>query len=204
MGARLRLNVSPLEASIENGYLHVYYFDKVIREIDLKIPKVINIERQCNFVQTTFNNVLVYLKSDQYRVIIRYDGSIDLTTKDFILLQRRKINVDDLLDRNLVVHRAGSIAFGNTISPAYLAELSTGEIYLFSERYPLTVLLDMDNEINQSIYSWSKNHDDVGTMQITDNFTKGDVLIVNFGTKDYIYMDKFKVLSAHGMIGGIS
>ena len=204
MGVKLRQTVSPLEASIEDGYLNIYYFDRVLKKVDLKLPKVIKIERQCNFVQTELNNVLAYLKSDEYRVIVRDDGTVDLTTKDFILLQRHHIKVDDILDRHLSVCHAGSISFENTVSPAYLAELSTGEVFLFSEQSYVTILLDMSNEVNQIIYYWAKNHDDVGTMQITDNFTKGKTLIVNFGTKEYIYMKDFKVIYSGGVIGGIA
>lgn len=203
MGVKLRTTVNPLEASIEDGRIKIYFFDQIIREVELGIPKGITIERNCNFFRTTMNNVFTYLSNDKYIVIIRLDGSLDVLTNNFVFLMRTKIDPKLIMDEKTSTCFAGSLSVMGTVAPAYLAISTLGATYLFSDKAPVTILLDMEDSTNQAIKDWALSHNDVGTLHIMDNSSGGTALWANFGTKEYIPMKSYKVLSSKGIIGGV-
>lgn len=203
MGVKLRATVNPLEASIEDKQLKIYFYDRVIKEVTLSIPKGISILRQCNFFTTPMNNVIVYLASDKYVVIIRHDGTVDVLTNKFILLHKSKVNTKLILDEQMKIVYSGSISLMSTTAPAYLATTSTGESFLFSDKTAATILLDMSDVTNLAIKEWAMCHDDVGTLKITDNTSGGTALWVNFGDASNIQMEAYRLLSSNGVIGGV-
>lgn len=206
MGIKLRSTIHPLEASISNQTLYVYYWDKVIKEIPIDVPKAVTIGKHCNFFHTYLDNVAGFLGSDkdEYRVIIRWNGTVDVLTSNLILLYRGEIDIKQLAVETASTKFAGSISINGRVEPAYLVEFLTGEVFIFADKIPVTLLLDMNSEICQRIYKWVNEHDDVGTMHIKDKTSGGSVLWVNFGeAQDYI-IDSYKILKGHGFIGGVS
>ena len=204
MGVKLRLNVNPLEASVKEGKLNIYFFDKIIKEIELKIPKAVCIERQTNFLHTAMNRVVVYLKGDNYILIIRIDGTVDILTNNFILVFTTSVPIGQIMDHNLVISSCGHLSFDRKVQPAYLAETYNKEVFIYSPNIPATILLDLNDETSRSIYNWSKAHDDdVGSIKIYDNATGLNSLWANFGTKNNMEIKNFKTLKSDGFIGGI-
>lgn len=203
MGVKLKLTVNPLEASIDNSVLKIYFFDEVFKEIKVPIHRNITFDRQCNFFMTPLNTVIGYLKNKEYIVIIRSSGAVELLTSNFVLLTRGQINANDIMESSVKVCFAGSLSLFGTTLPCYMA-IVKNKAFLFSNDKAATILLDRSDPLNESIVNWGIKHDDVGTLRIQDNSTNGSVLWANFGTKDYIQMNKFKVLSSDGIIGGIN
>jgi hypothetical protein len=203
MGVKLRTTVNPLEASIENATLKIYFFEKVIKEVNLPIPPGVTLGKQCNFFKTPMDNVFAYLSNDKYVVIIRLDGTLDVLTSDFILLKRSRIDPKEIMDDKVSVCFCGSLSILSSVAPAYLALSPDGAAFLFSERTPVTILLDMKDSTNIAIKDWALSHNDVGTLHIMDNTSGGTALWANFGTKEYIQMKSYKVLSSKGVIGGV-
>lgn len=203
MGVKLRTIVNPIEASIQDGTIRIYFFDEVIREVPLGIPKGITIERQCNFFKTTMSNVFTYLSNDKYIVIIRLDGTLDVLTNSFVLLTRVRIDPKLIMDEKTSTCFSGSLSIMSTIAPSYLAISPLGATYIFSDKAPITILLDTTDPTNKAIKDWALSHNDVGTLKIEDNSSGGTALWANFGTKEYIQMKKYKVLSSKGIIGGV-
>lgn len=203
MGVKLRTIVNPLEASIENGRIQIYFFDKVIREVELGIPKGITIHKQCNFFKTIMSNVFAYLSNDKYVVIMRLDGTLDVLTNEFILLTRVKINPKLIMDDKTFTCFSGSLSIMSTVAPAYIAISPLGATYLFSDKASVTLLIDTTDPTNNAIKDWALSHNDVGTLHIMDNSSGGTALWANFGTKENIQMSKYKMLSSKGIIGGV-
>lgn len=204
MGIKLRKTLNPLEASIEDGFLKVYFFDEVIKEVELPIPKGITINKQCNFFSSPLNHLVGYLYNEKYVVIIRVNGNIDILTNNFVLLKRVKVNIKDILDESISIRFCGSLFVFSSVAPAYIATLQDGKSFIFSEKASATILLDMEDKTSKSIYDWAMKHgDDVGTLHIKDNSSGGTALWVNFGTNDHVRMYKYKILSSSGVIGGI-
>lgn len=204
MGIKLRDNVNPLEASIENGCLNIFVFDKVIKSVDLGIPKNIKVERQCNFIKTVFNNVVGYFYNDSFNIIIRRDGTVNVLTNNFILLFQTKININSIFERNMTITKAGSFSIMDVVTPAYIANLDGVCTFLFSDDIAVTILLDMEEELSKYLKDWATTHNDVGTVHIIDNKTQCGKLWVNFGTNDYHMLNNYKCIMSNGFIGGVS
>lgn len=204
MGVKLRNTINPLEASVSNGNLNIYFYDTVIKSVALGIPSNITIERQCNFFSTTMNNLIAYLYSDKYVIIIRTDGTLDIFTKDYILLKSTHVNIDTILDKELVIYSSGSLMIKSDVKPAYLAITSDNYSFIFSPQIAATILLDNKDDLNIKIIEWAKLYNDVGTMHIYDNSTQATRLWVNFGSSQDSMLNSFKLLTSEGFIGGIA
>lgn len=204
MGVKLRATVNPLEASIKDGMLNIYYFNDIIKKVKLPIPSGISIERQCNFFKTPMESLICYLNNDKYVVLIRFDGTVDVLTNKFVLLKRARMDVKEILDDKMKITFCGSLSIKGSVAPAYLAKSTFKDaVFIYSDKSPITLLIDLNDITNQTIYAWAMSHNDVGTMHIMDNSSNGSVLWVNFGTKEHISMNSFQVLSSKGVIGGI-
>lgn len=203
MGIRLHPSLNYLECSIDNGELNVYFFDDVIKKINIGIPKSISMPRQVNFVKTLRNNVAAYLSNDEFITIVRFDGTVDVMTKRYVLVFTTYIDSKLLNDTKFVECYAGSIEIMGHMYPATLVELSNGNTFIFSESCSMTFLLDRRDPVSDDVRVWARTHNDVGTMILTDLRTYGSVLFVDFGDGKSYRLRNFKTLQSDGFIGGL-
>lgn len=204
MGAKINPRVVPLEASVEDGVLRMHFMDRIIKEVELPIPKVIKIEKHCIYFDTVMENVLVFLRGENYSLIIRSCGNLDLMTRDFVIIHRAKVDVSSLIDRELKIRMCGSMFVKGKQMPAYVAITGMKDVvFIFNSKLAMTLNLDIHNPLNKQIVEWAQERDDVGTMHIKDNTTDGMKLWVNFGTNKYLPMSDFELVSSSGVLGGI-
>lgn len=106
MGVRLDPLLNPLEASIKDSTLYVYLLDEVVVQCPLKVPAGLVMERQLRHFDTPEDRLIAYLQNDEYILIIRYDGTCDLLTRDYVFLARSHMATKDILCNRIEVNQS--------------------------------------------------------------------------------------------------
>lgn len=203
MGIKLRSLVNPLVANLEDGYLNVIFNGDVIASAETDIPYTVSMPAQCNFFESTLSHMIGYLKSPNYTIIIRRNGTVDLLTRSFILLRQFKIDLSPIKKIEPDVCFCGSLDQDTKREPVILATLPTGESFIYSEHVPLTIELVGNDPVNKFLIDWSHEHNDVGTLILRSGSANYSDLWLDYGTGDIKRLSSIIVHSSQRFIRGI-
>lgn len=201
MGFKINRELGTLPCDIEDSVLRVYFFDDVVKTVELDIPANIKFSKQINFVNTDLNNVLAFLSNDSYVIIVRFDGTITLTTKNFRVLKNSRIRNNDDLVTKVEILRCGHLNLRGGWSPGLLC-LSDKFRFISSPDIPVSILLPYKDETSDLIELYARKYDSVNTVHITD--MTSSKLWAEFGNGEYVQMSKVEYITGTGFITGVS
>ena len=130
------------EASISDGYLYVHHLDKVILKVSLPIPKHIVCKRQRNIFKSYCTTVVGLLKNEDYNIVFRMNGEIDLLTKQYHYVAGFKY---EYIPEPCALIKAGAIRSRHHTTPCIMQVTLSGEYTLFSEGGYIVIHLDSDD-----------------------------------------------------------
>ena len=204
MGIRIGLNSGILPCSVENKIIKVHFFNDIIKEIETTLPNVL-FDKQCNFFKTKYNKLNGVLFNDKYNLYLRTNGTIDLCTKNNILLYRGNYNYKELFSLYYDCTPSGNLSIGRLYYPMRLCKLSCDKYFLWSKEYPISILLSNTNPyssyIIQEFNSEDRKYID-GFKYIKNPYLDNDISL-DLGSSNIVKFEDIEVFNSKGFIGGI-
>ena len=198
MGIRLKKDSTEYPASIENGILTVYHFENIVFEYDLGIPRSMVFEKQCNHLRTPLNRVSGFFKNDKFFLVIRFDGSLEIFTKEFVLVYVGMTDIDKYLKSlEINVYNCGLFRDKDGETMCNICEVKGGNYMLHVAGKPISIMLDEKDVGSSKLISSSKLYVSGSICRIFAIDPNYNNLIVDFGGESKFDIEGHRVISSN-------